>query len=196
VPPAKPSQPQSDPAGETSRPEPAAPAAPAGAERGPENWAWPTDVAALPDGAPLQALILAATKLMGVYGQDSVRAAGLKVSLAGLEVLRVLMAKDGLKASEVAERSFSNPGTLTSVVNTLVRDGFVERRADEADRRVVRIFITEPGRSLIAYYVSQAIPWWRKAFDFVDPDDEAVVRKFFVQMIDHFSKLIREERGA
>jgi hypothetical protein len=38
--------------------------------------------------------------------------------------------------------------------------------------------------------------WWGKAFDFVDPGDEAVVRKFFAQMIDHFSKLIREERGA
>jgi DNA-binding MarR family transcriptional regulator len=192
VPPAKPCQPQPDPAGETSRPEPAAAA---GADRAPVDWDWP-DAAAVPDGAPLQALILTATKLMGVYGQDSVRAAGLKVSLAGLGVLRVLMAGDGLKASEVAERSFSNPGTLTSVVNTLVRDGFVQRRPDEVDRRVVRLYITEPGRSLITYYVSQAMSWWGKAFDFVDPDDEAVVRRFFVQMIDHFSKLIREERGA
>jgi len=36
---------------------------------------------------------------------------------------------------------------------------------------------------------------WRKAFDFGDADDEAVVRWFFVQMIDHFSKLAREERS-
>ncbi len=73
--------------------------------------------------------MLSATKLMGAYGQDSVRAAGLKLSLAGLGVLRILMSEDGLKASEVADRAWSSPGTLTSVVNTLVRDGFVERRA-------------------------------------------------------------------
>jgi DNA-binding MarR family transcriptional regulator len=181
--------------------EPAAGAAPGG---GPAcappgevtNWDWARDVTSLPEGAPLQALMLSATRLMGAYGQESVRAAGLKLSLAGLGVLRILMGEDGLKASEVADRAWSSPGTLTSVVNTLVRDGFVERRADPADRRVVRLYITAQGRAVITYYVSQASARWRKAFDFVDSDDEAVVRKFFTQMIDHLSQLMREERGA
>lgn len=168
----------------------------AGPESARDQVNWDLPDASMPEDAPLQALILTATKLMGVYGQDSVRAAGLKVSLPGLGVLRVLMGEDGLKASEVAGRAWSTPGTLTAVVNTLVRDGFVERRPDEADRRVVRLYITESGRSLITYYVSRGMTWWRKAFDFVDPEDEAVVRRFFVQMIDHFSKIIREERGA
>jgi DNA-binding MarR family transcriptional regulator len=169
---------------------------PAGRTGGPGTWDWPQDAAGFPDDAPLQALMLSATKLMGAYGADSVRAAGLKLSLSGLGVLRILMSADGLKASEVADRAWSSPGTLTSVVNTLVRDGFVQRRADEADRRVVRLYITDEGRSVITYYVSQAAAWWRKAFDFVDSDDEAVVRRFFLQMIDHLSRLIDEERGA
>jgi DNA-binding MarR family transcriptional regulator len=159
------------------------------------TWDWPHDAASLPGDAPLQALMLSATKLMGAYGQDSVRAAGLKLSLAGLGVLRILMGEDGLKASEVADRAWSSPGTLTSVVNTLARDGFVERKPDDVDRRVVRLYITDRGRGVITYYVSQAAARWRKAFDFVDGDDEAVVRRFFVQMIDHLSQLIDEERG-
>jgi DNA-binding MarR family transcriptional regulator len=169
---------------------------PGGPLSGPAAWDWPRDTASLPDGAPLQALMLSATKLMGAYGQDSVRAAGLKLSLAGLGVLRILMGEDGLKASEVADRAWSSPGTLTTVVNTLVRDGFVERRPDGADRRVVRLYITDAGRAVITYYVSQAAAGWRKAFDFVDSDDEAVVRRFFSQMIDHLSQLIDEERGS
>jgi DNA-binding MarR family transcriptional regulator len=72
----------------------------------------------------------------------------------------------------------------------------VERRADASDRHVVRLYITGQGRAVTTYYVSQAAAWWRKAFDFVDSDDEAVVRKSFIQMIDHLSQLIREERGA
>jgi DNA-binding MarR family transcriptional regulator len=171
-----------------------APEDPAG--NGDIRWAWPQDAASLPADAPLQALMLSATKLMGAYGQNSVRAAGLKVSLAGLGVLRILMGQDGLKASDVADRAWSSPGTLTSVVNTLVRDGFVERRADGADRRVVRLYITDAGRALITCYVSQAAAWWRNAFDFVSSEDEAVVRRFFVQMIDHLSKLTAQERGA
>lgn len=163
---------------------------------GPATWDWPQDAMRLPEDAPLQALMLSATKLMGAYAQDSVRAAGLKLSLAGLGVLRILMSEDGLKASEVAERAWSSPGTLTSVVNTLARDGFVDRKPDEADRRVVRLYITDAGRAVITYYVSQAAATWRKAFDFVDRDDEAVVRRFFIQMISHLSQLIDEERGA
>jgi DNA-binding MarR family transcriptional regulator len=166
-----------------------------GADPAPVRWAWPDDAANFPADAPLQALLLSATKLMGAYGQATVNAVGLKVSMAGLGVLRVLMAADGLKASEVADRAWSSPGTLTSVVNTLVRDGFVERRSDAGDRRVVRLYITDQGRAVITYFVAQAAPRMRKAFDFVDEADEAVVRGFFIQMIGHLGQLLREERG-
>ncbi|HEY6496996.1 MAG TPA: MarR family transcriptional regulator [Trebonia sp.] len=177
-------------------PDDAAACGSAGRTDGDGAWKWPHDASTLTDDAPLQALILSATRLMGAYGQASVRAAGLKLSLAGLGVLRVLTGEDGLKASEVADRAWSSPGTLTSVVNTLVRDGFVERKADEADRRVVRLYITDRGRTVISYYREQAAASWRKAFDFVDSDDEAVVRRFFIQMIEHLSQLVDEERGA
>jgi MarR family transcriptional regulator, organic hydroperoxide resistance regulator len=161
----------------------------------PASWDWPKDAEQLPEDAPLQALLLTATKLMGAYGQCTVQAAGLKVSLAGLGVLRVLMDEDGLKSSEVADRAWSSPGTVTAVVNTLARDGFVERKPDEADRRIVRLYLTDQGRAVITYYVTQAAPRWRKAFDFADEADEAVVRRFFVQMIGHLGRLMREERG-
>lgn len=162
----------------------------------PASWEWPKDVEQSPGDAPLQALLLAAAKLMGAYGQCTVQATGLRVSLAGLGVLRVLLDEDGLKSSEVADRAWSSPGTVTAVVNTLVRDGFVARRPDETDRRIVRLYITGQGRDAITSYVSQAAPRWRKAFDFVAADDEAVVRRFFVQMIGHLGRLIREERGG
>jgi len=180
--------------GELSAPgDRAGPRAPLAAD--PASWDWPKDVEHFPEDAPLQALLLTATKLMGAYGQCTVQAAGLKVSLAGLGVLRVLLDEDGLKSSEVAERAWSSPGTMTAVVGTLARDGFVERKPDEADRRIVRLYLTEQGRALITYYVTQAAPRWRKAFDFLDKDDEAVVRRFFVQMIGRFGQLTREERG-
>jgi len=177
---------------------PVSPAAPDGlscAAPSPAAWDWPTDVADFPADAPLQALMMTAMKLMGAFGQNTVQAAGLRISLAGLGVLRVLMDADGLKSSEVAARGWSTPGTVTTVVNTLARDGFVERRPDPGDRRVVRLYITDQGRAVCEYYVSQAAPKWRKAFDFADKEDEAVVRRFFVQMIGHFGRLLREERG-
>src|ERR1700753_4362969 len=131
-------------------PPPAAPASSAGPASlaGPPTWNWPSDASAFPDDAPLQALMLSATKLMGAYGAERGRAADLKLSLSGPGLLRILIAADGLKASEVADRAWSSPGTLTSVVNTLVRDGFVERKPDETDRRVVRLYITDQRRAV------------------------------------------------
>jgi DNA-binding MarR family transcriptional regulator len=171
--------------------------APLGPDGTPVNWEkWPGRLIEFPDDAPLHALMLSATRLLGAYGQHTVQAAGLKISLAGLGVLRVLMASDGLKSTELADRAWSSPGTVTSVVTTLVRDGFVERKPDETDRRVVRLYITDQGRALISYYVPQAAARWRKAFDFVDEADEGVIRGFFIQMMDHLSQLMREERGA
>lgn len=159
------------------------------------SWEWAGRLLPYPDDLPLHALMLSATRLLGAYGQQTVQATGLKASLAGLGVLRVLLMTDGLKATEVAGRAWTTPGTMTAVVNTLVRDGFVERRPDSDDRRVSRLYITDEGRVVIAAYVEQAAERWRTAFDFVDEADEAVVREFFVQLIDHLSQLTREERG-
>lgn len=172
--------------------------APLGSDGKPIDWSkWPGGLIrfGVPDELPLPALMLAASRLLGAYQQRSVQAAGLKVSMAGLGVLRALMARDGLKSTEVAEQAWCTPGTVTSVVNTLVKDGFVERRPDEADRRVVRLYITDQGRALISYYVPQAAARLRKAFDFMNEADEAVVRGFFIQMTEHLGQLLREERG-
>jgi len=172
---------------------------PAAAECGPEQgragWIWGEPSDGPPADAPLHVLLLAASRIMGTFYAGTLAQSGLRISPAGLGVLRILMAGDGLKSSDVAARGGSSPGTLTSVVNTLVREGYVERRSDEGDRRVVRLFVTDKGRQVCEDYISLAGPHWRDAFGFVDPADEPVIRKFFTDMIGHFSELIRKERG-
>ncbi len=185
-------------------PEPAAEresarAEPAGAKcepgSGPPGWFQGEPSDGPPPDAPLHALLLAASRIMGTFYAGTLAQAGLRISPAGLGVLRVLMAGDGLKSSDVASRGWSSPATLTSVVNTLVREGYVERRSDAGDRRVVRLFVTDKGRQVCEDYIAFAGPHWQEAFDFVDPADEPVIRKFFTGMIGHFSELIRKERG-
>jgi MarR family transcriptional regulator, organic hydroperoxide resistance regulator len=145
--------------------------------------------------APLHTLLLAASRVMGYYYASTVAQAGLRISPAGLGVLRVLLAGDGLKSSDVAARGWSSPGTLTAVVDTLVREGYVERRRDDGDRRVVRLYVTDKGRRVCEDYYAMAAPRWQAAFSFVSPADEPVIRKFFTDMIGHFGELVRKERG-
>jgi len=158
------------------------------------GWIWGDAEGAIPADAPLHLLMLAASRVMTAYYVASLAQAGVQVSPAGLGVLRILLAGDGLKSSDVAARGWSSPGTLTSVVNTLVREGYVERRSDAGDRRVVRLYLTDQGRRACEDYYALAGPAWRDAFDFVSEPDEPVVRKFFTDMIEQFSELTRKER--
>jgi DNA-binding MarR family transcriptional regulator len=161
-----------------------------------EPWQLRLDDGGVPQDAPLPVLMLMASRLMGAFYGETVRSAEVRMSPAGLAVVRVLLAQDGLKSSEVATRGGSSPGTITAVVNTLTREGYVERRPDPSDRRVIRLHVTDRGRAACDAYTEVAGPMWRHAFDFLSDEDEPVVRRFFVEMIRNFSKLAREERGA
>lgn len=157
------------------------------------GWVWGDTGAQPPADAPLPALVSVAVRLLGAFIGCTVQGTGM--SPAGLGVMRLLAARDGLKSSEVAARGWWTPGTVTSVVDTLVRDGYVERRRESADRRVVRLHLTDAGRQKVTEAVSLIGPRWQAAFGYVDPADEPVIRKFLAETIDRFGTLIREERG-
>ena len=159
----------------------------------PGGWVWGDEGATIPPDAPLYALLAVAVRSMGAFWSQAAQGTGL--SPAGLGVLRVLVARDGLKSSEVAARGWSTPATVTSVVDTLVRDGYVERRRDDEDRRVVRLFVTNAGRRKCEEAVMIMAPRMSSCLAFVDPADEPVIRKFLSGMIMRFGELIREERS-
>jgi DNA-binding MarR family transcriptional regulator len=157
------------------------------------GWVWGDEGAQPPRDAPLPSLFTVAMRLVGAFIGSTAQGTG--ISPAGLGVLRLLAARDGLKSSEVAARGWWTPGTVTSVVDTLVRDGYVERRREVADRRVVRLHITDTGRRKVEEAITLIGPKWHDAFGYVDPADEPVIRKFLIETIDRFGTLIREERG-
>ncbi|HEX4253485.1 MAG TPA: MarR family winged helix-turn-helix transcriptional regulator [Streptosporangiaceae bacterium] len=159
------------------------------------GWIWGDEGEGIPPDAALSELMIVASRTMGACMGQLVQGSGL--TPAGLAVLRVLEARDGLKSSEVAARGWSTPGTVTSVVDTLVRDGLVERRRDDHDRRVVRLYLTRPGRERLIETLSRIGPRWRGTFPDVDPADEPAIRKFLMDTIERFSDtLSRKERGT
>jgi DNA-binding MarR family transcriptional regulator len=57
-------------------------------------------------------------------------------------------AADGVRASELAQHLRIAPRSATEVVDGLEAKGLVERRPDPADRRALRVVLTERGRAL------------------------------------------------
>lgn len=62
-------------------------------------------------------------------------------------ILGVLMlSEDGMNQREIAEEMGVSPSTLSEMINRLVEDGYVERKADPGDRRARHLSLTEAGR--------------------------------------------------
>ena len=59
------------------------------------------------------------------------------------------LAKARLETREVAELASISKATLTGVVKTLERDGLLQRRPVEGDRRLVFLDLTDAGRELL-----------------------------------------------
>jgi DNA-binding MarR family transcriptional regulator len=63
-------------------------------------------------------------------------------------MLCILWDNEGITQSELAERLGIQPATVTNALNRLERNGLVERRADETDQRVSRVFPTAGGKDI------------------------------------------------
>ncbi|GAA0352813.1 MarR family transcriptional regulator [Actinoallomurus spadix] len=62
-----------------------------------------------------------------------------------------------LTPTQLARETFSSGAAVTKRLRRLEERGLVERRADERDRRVARVSLTEEGRRLIARLVPEQV---------------------------------------
>ena len=77
------------------------------------------------------------------------RAAALGVTRAQWKVLFRLSRMPGLRQVELADMLDVEPITLSRIVDRLADGNLVERRADPADRRAWRLYVTESAKPLV-----------------------------------------------
>jgi MarR family transcriptional regulator for hemolysin len=86
-------------------------------------------------------------RLLRTFADQRARQFGM--TRAQWAVLVRLEHAEGLKQSELAELLDLQPITLTRLVDRLCASGLIERRADPADRRAKRLFLTPQARPLM-----------------------------------------------
>ncbi|HEX6987830.1 MAG TPA: MarR family transcriptional regulator [Bacillota bacterium] len=94
-----------------------------------------------------------------------------ELTLLQVLVLRELAAAaDSLRPSDLADRLAVTPGTVTPLVDRLIRAGLVERRRDPADRRVLRLSLTPQGGSRLRQVEETHRRLWDRALSGLDHD--------------------------
>lgn len=114
-----------------------------------------------PDEAPprfiddyLSYLLARASHLVSRQFHAQLKPRGMPVPV--WRVLSTLSDGDGLPVTELAKITLFKQPTLTKVIDRMSKQGLVERRASERDRRKVLVFITAKGRGQIADLLSRA----------------------------------------
>jgi MarR family transcriptional regulator for hemolysin len=87
-------------------------------------------------------------RVLRLYADKEARRYGL--TRAQWAVLAKLERTEGLKQTEIADLMEMQPITLTRLIDKLCDAGLIERRSDETDRRVNRLYLTEAARPLMA----------------------------------------------
>jgi len=71
------------------------------------------------------------------------------ITRAQWAVLAKVERNEGLKQTELAEQMEMQPITLTRLIDRLCENGWIERRSDDADRRVNRLYLRRAARPLL-----------------------------------------------
>jgi len=99
------------------------------------------------------------------------QAARYGITRAQWAVLAKVERFEGLKQTELAEQMEMQPITLTRLVDRLCDHGWIERRDDETDRRVNRLYLRKAARPLLAKLAGLRSELTATALEGINPSD-------------------------
>src|SRR5579864_3478622 len=99
------------------------------------------------------------------------QAARYGITRAQWAVLAKVERFEGLKQSELAEQMEMQPITLTRLIDRLCDNGWIERRSDEADRRVNRLYLRKAARPLLGKLAGLRSELTATALEGINPAD-------------------------
>lgn len=78
--------------------------------------------------------------------------------------------KNALKMNELSKRLALATSTMTRMIDNLVKEGFVERKPDFADRRLVMVHLTKEGKRLTQKLHKLQSEYFNTLLDHIDAD--------------------------
>lgn len=116
------------------------------------------------------------------------------MSLTSIATLSTLDRTGPRRITELAASEGVTQPSVTSLVASLVREGYVERRSDPDDKRVVMVAITEAGSAYLRTRREATTQVFVDAADRLPADDAAVLAAA-LPVIERLRDLVDEQRG-
>ncbi len=79
--------------------------------------------------------------------------------------------EDGMSVKDVAEHTGVTSGAITQFVDTLVQKGLVMREGDPADRRIVRLKVTQLAKDEFERFRREHLASFSRVFEILDDEE-------------------------
>lgn len=97
---------------------------------------------------------------------------------------------DGITMGDLCDHLFLTSATVTGLVDRLEERGFVFRERDTADRRVVRLHITEEGKAVLAKAVEMRRALLARYLEGLETEEKKQLVELLKKLL---SRVIKEE---
>jgi len=110
------------------------------------------------------------------------------LSVTGIQytVLSILDARPGQSSADLSRQFFVTPQTMNEIIVGLERRGLIARVEDPANRRILRMNLSEQGQCLLARCKTIADQVERTALEWVSPDAHDQLRFLLRMVLDGF----------
>ncbi|WP_336760227.1 MarR family winged helix-turn-helix transcriptional regulator [Paenibacillus sp. USHLN196] len=89
---------------------------------------------------------------------------------------------DGVTQMQLSEHMKCEPPTVTNMVKSLEQNGFIYRKRDVQDARIMRIFLTDKGKELEKPVECKWKEQQEKLLQSISSEDRLILRKLMQQM--------------
>lgn len=100
-------------------------------------------------------------------------------------ILKHLSRNDGCKQSDIAKLEHLTAATVTVMLQTMEKNGLIERRSDEKDLRIMRVYITAKGLEV-----------QKKCDEAIEEMEKKIYEDFSQDEIESFKKLLTKKRDS
>jgi MarR family transcriptional regulator for hemolysin len=140
------------------------------------------------------ALFTRASKVMRIAADEAMSRHGVRVGQN--LVLEVLWQQDGLTPGELAARLQVATPTVVKSANRMAATGLISRRRDQADARLVRLYLTDRARSVQSEIERERDDLARKATATLTSEELDVLMSALTKIVAQFAREKSSDEAA
>ena len=108
-------------------------------------------------------------------------------------ILFALHHNSGLSQRELAKKMRLTPPTITSGIQKMEKQGLIERRSDEKDQRIMRLYLTEQAESCIEQIQDVVGQMEEMLIQGFTIEEKILLKRFLLQMRENLKQAMEKE---